>query len=125
MVRIGLNMLVVRREMNPAAPGTVLSQQPAAGTKINTGEIVQVTISGGQLTVPDMVGKSREEAVRLLQNAGLPMSKLSVEEVPVQDNTQFGRVADQFPEKGEVVMPLDENLEVVLAVYVQNTEPTP
>ncbi len=124
MARVGLNMLVIRREMNPSAPGTILTQLPAADTLIKTGEIVQVTISGGQMTVPDMVGKDREEAVRALQTAGLPVAKIKVEEVPVADSTQFGKVADQFPEAGAIIMPLDEAMEVVLAVYVAENVPT-
>ena len=40
------------------------------------------------------------------------------------DSTQFGKVADQFPEAGAVIMPLDEAMEVVLAVYVAENVPT-
>ena len=123
--RIGLNMLVVKRLMDKSAPGTILSQEPKAGETLAAGEIVQVTLSGGQMTMPDVEGKSKEEAIRLLQNAGLPVAKIKVENVLILDNTQFGLVAAQQPTAGTVVMPVEETLEVVLAVYVDKTQENP
>ncbi len=116
--RIGLNLLVVERTMNTAPAGQILRQGPEAGVEIAHGGIVQVVISGGQVTVPEVEGFLKDEAIRLMQEAGIPPAKIVVTEVPVADTTQFDRVADQLPAGGSIVMPTDSSLEIVLAVYV-------
>ncbi|NLO15218.1 MAG: PASTA domain-containing protein, partial [Clostridiales bacterium] len=116
--RIGLNLLVVERTMNTAPAGQILRQEPEAGVEIAHGGIVQVVISGGQVTVPEVEGFLKDEAIRLMQEAGIPPAKIVVTEVPVADTTQFDRVADQLPAGGSIVMPTDSSLEIVLAVYV-------
>jgi beta-lactam-binding protein with PASTA domain len=95
-----------------------LRQEPEAGVEIAHGGIVQVVISGGQVTVPEVEGFLKDEAIRLMQEAGIPPAKIVVTEVPVADTTQFDRVADQLPAGGSIVMPTDSSLEIVLAVYV-------
>ena len=56
---------------NPAQVGVVLSQQPAVGAAVNkTGTPVSVAVGIRGITVPDLVGKTRQQAERLLQRAG-------------------------------------------------------
>ena len=116
--RIGLNLLVVQRIMNNAPAGEILRQDPEAGVEIAHGGIVQVVISGGQVTIPEVEGFLKSDAIRRMQEAGVPPAKIVVTEVPVADTTQFDRVADQLPAGGSIVMPTDTSLEVILAVYV-------
>lgn len=53
------------------APGTVSSTSPGAGTLLSQGSSVTVyTTDGTQTTVPDVAGKSFDEARGLLQQAG-------------------------------------------------------
>jgi beta-lactam-binding protein with PASTA domain len=51
--------------------GTVLSQNPAAGSKVARGSTVTITISRGLVTVPDTVGQTRDTAVAAVRAAGL------------------------------------------------------
>jgi beta-lactam-binding protein with PASTA domain len=51
--------------------GTVLSQSPAAGSKVARGSTVSITISRGLVTVPDTVGQTRDTAVAAVRAAGL------------------------------------------------------
>ena len=57
------------------AVNTVLSQDPAAGTRIDKGGTVSLTVAAGPETVavPDLRGKSETEAFNLLAAAGLTL----------------------------------------------------
>ena len=87
-----------------------------------SGGIVQVEVSGGRVTMPNLEGKTREDVINELLRLGIRQNKIKVTEIPVSDSTQFERIADQLPEADTVVMPLDDSLEVVLAVYVKETQ---
>ncbi|HHT15000.1 MAG TPA: protein kinase [Clostridiales bacterium] len=115
----GLHMLVEETKMDITPIGTVLSQNPPAEWNLSQGEIVQVTLSGGQMTMPDVQGENRQDAIRLLQLCGLPIEKIRVDEVETKDQTLFEKVEVQSPEAGSVFMPGGEDTEVVLAVYVE------
>lgn len=119
--KLGLNYLRIHYVLDASAPGTVLKQEPAAGVVLVSGGIVQVDVSGGKVSMPDLVGRKREEVVGELLKLGIRPDKIKVTEIPVSDATQFERIADQMPKKGSVVMPLDDSLEVVLAVYVKES----
>ena len=51
--------------------GQVIRSNPAAGNPVSRGATVSVVVSSGRTTVPDVVGKSQEEAQQALKNAGL------------------------------------------------------
>jgi beta-lactam-binding protein with PASTA domain len=56
-----------------AKPGTVISQTPKKGEKVEEGTpvVVQVAISPNTVTVPNLTGKTFEEAEKLLRDAEL------------------------------------------------------
>ena len=82
-----------------AAAGTVLLQEPAAGTEVDEGSAVALTLSSGPGTaeVPDVVGMTRAAAETALSDAGFtPASALQYDlTAPV------GEVVDQLPAGGE------------------------
>ncbi len=100
--RIGLRMMVTATVMDASPMGTVLEQSPAAGTEMDAGAIVQVVVSGGQVSVPVLTGLRQQDAVAMLAKAGLPTGELST--VEMSDPAQQGRVASQYPQAGELVM---------------------
>jgi serine/threonine-protein kinase len=54
-----------------AEPGTVLTQDPGAGTEVEVGSPVKLTVSeGGQATVPNVVGMTVETAITALTDDG-------------------------------------------------------
>jgi serine/threonine-protein kinase len=57
-------------------PGTVIRQEPQAGTPIAPGEVVTVYVSPGpaQVPVPDVTGMSYQDAQSALQSAGFQVS---------------------------------------------------
>jgi eukaryotic-like serine/threonine-protein kinase len=75
----GISINPVDDTTSPQPAGTVTSQQPAPGTPINSGEVVQVAVSTGQnggdgqtgeVPVPDVTGMTQDQATSALQQAG-------------------------------------------------------
>ena len=58
------------------------------------GGIVQVTLSGGSVIIPNLVGKTRTEALQMAENIGLRVTE--VLEEPVEDPSKDQLVAAQF-----------------------------
>jgi serine/threonine-protein kinase len=61
-------------------PGRVFSQDPAGGTRVDKGTTVVIFVSTGKAktTVPDVIGKARDEAVALLTAAHLKVNVVEV-----------------------------------------------
>ena len=108
----GFRVLVTQRVASDMPLNTVIEQTPAAGELLAAGEIIQVTISGS-VTVPDLIGLTRAQALTLAYESGL--NDIQIVEYATSDSAKADRVADQVPKKDERVMS-DEKL--TLAVYV-------
>ena len=78
---------------------SVISTDPPAGTTLDKGSKVTIVVSKGPRTfpMPDVVGMTKDEAVTVLQNAGL---KVKVVFIP---NTQGDQVVYQDPNPGTTV----------------------
>ncbi|HEY0359277.1 MAG TPA: Stk1 family PASTA domain-containing Ser/Thr kinase [Mycobacteriales bacterium] len=64
-------VLSTRQVDSEKAEGTVLTQDPAPGQSVDENSAVRLTVSKGNLaTVPNVVGKTRDEAVGMLASAG-------------------------------------------------------
>jgi len=82
--------------------GLIVRQDPAAGSKVRITRVVQVFTSSGSgtVTVPDLSGKTLDEALTLLQAAGLTKGKLTQVHTP---RLPAGRILNQRPAQGTVV----------------------
>ncbi len=92
----------------------VISQNPGPGTEVDRGTTVTITVSTGieEVSVANVVGLSRRDAVRQLRADGLePVER----EVDVTDPSQDGVVVDQRPVAG---IQLEKGRQVVLMVGV-------
>ena len=93
--KCGFTLLALsRREVSEKPWDTILSQTPEEGELLTAGGIVQVTLSGGSVTIPSLVGMSRAEALTLADSIGLRITE--VLEEPVEDPTKDQLVAAQF-----------------------------
>src|SRR5690606_20874449 len=92
--------------------GTVIDQDPAAGSELKRGDTVTIVVSTGpeRVTVPNVVGSLLDEARASLRAAGL---KVTVRRREVSDATDDGRVVDQSPSAGVEV---ERGTDVVLFV---------
>ncbi|MCZ9342005.1 PASTA domain-containing protein, partial [Streptomyces sp. TRM76130] len=81
-------------EESTETPDTVLSQDPAAGTSQEKGSTVTLTVAKetSQVTVPDVTGKTPDEAKSVLEAKGLVLGTQTTEESTAQEE---GRIFEQ------------------------------
>ena len=103
--RGGLKLGAIEYHFSDEFPeNTVIEQKIGSGAKVKRDTYVSVTISQGtvgeKISVPDVTGKTVNDAVRIFTSSGLKLGKVSY--VPASDllpNT----IIDQSPRVGEMV----------------------
>lgn len=96
----GFQVTVTEEASSDVEEGRVIRQSPLANQKVAEGSTVTIVVSTGpaKVTVPNLVGKTREEAENILNGMGL---------VPhvtyVIDPVHVGKVVDQDPASGTEV----------------------
>lgn len=99
--------------------GQVVTQRPTAGEEVDQGTSVDVVVAGkAEVTVPDVVGMTAEEAADALGAAGLEAKSIEVEH-----DAEAGTVVDQAPEAGSKVAPGSEVTVMVSAGPVATSIP--
>lgn len=105
---------------SPSPRDIIIDQQYYEGTEIKKGTKINVTISTGQKTgisVPDLLGKSLNEAELIITGAKLKVGKINYQpSISLLPNT----VIDQYPSKDNVVQ---EDTEIDL--FVTKNVPIP
>ena len=113
----------VQEQESEESEGEVIAQDPAAGTDLERGSTVTITVSTGieEVTVPDVGGLGRRDASAQLRAEGLvPVER----ESEVTDPSEDGKVIDQNPGAGVDVEPGREVV-IVIGVLVEEEEITP
>lgn len=87
----GFGNIVLIKTVSSSPVGTVLGQSPKAGESFISGQSVELTISGGSTMVPDLAGRSHEEAATLLKESSL--TEGTPVYVEVTDASQVGQGA--------------------------------
>lgn len=79
--------------------GKIVSQTPDAGKKTKSGKVITVSISKGtkEGTVPNLMGKSFDEAIKLIKKHGYLVGDVSVKESDEEKDT----VIEQTPKAGK------------------------
>ncbi len=92
----GLQASVKEEESQDADPGTVLRQDPAAGTELAKGKTVALVVAKApaDVPVPGVIDAPEDEAVADLKDAGF---KVKVQDTPVQTPDEDGIVVEQDP----------------------------
>jgi len=98
LVALGQAVAVVDTDAAGDA-GTVVAQDPAAGTKLDRNGAVRLLVSTGNLTVPEVAGATLEEARQRIAAAGLAVGR--VDEV-FSDSYASGMVIGSTPKSGSV-----------------------
>ena len=108
--KAGYKLGIVKSETSNKPEGTILSQDPKAGTNADKGTKINITISDGKGkekgTVPSVTGKSLEEAKAAISNAGFKVGNITYDESNVYGNgyvmwQQYA--ANTSLEKGETI----------------------
>jgi serine/threonine-protein kinase len=100
---LGLDATVAQRDFSDTvADGSVISQSPADGRKLKTGTKVFLIISKGpeNVGVPNVVGKTVDDATKALTDAGL---KVGATTTQISNDVEKGKVISQDPAAGESV----------------------
>ncbi len=125
---VGLTGRYLEAESTSAPVGTVVSQDPAAGVRIPTGSIVAVTVSSGPpavttpppsttVTVPDLAGRTVDDAAAELARVGLRPGAVTQE---ARSDVPAGTVLSQDPAAATQV-PAGTAVDVVIALAVTTT----
>jgi eukaryotic-like serine/threonine-protein kinase len=98
----------------------VISQDPKPGTKVDENSTVHLVVSGGPqtVTVPDITGKTEEEARDLLKGAKLKLGQ-ELSESP-SDTILAGQIITQTPPAGRNV-PVGTAIDYVVSTGPQQT----
>jgi eukaryotic-like serine/threonine-protein kinase len=98
---LGLRAEVVEVTSTAEEVGKVVSTDPVPGTQVADGSTVTLNVGRGpdQVQVPDLTGKTVEEAQALLQQAGLQLAA-NQEQREVEDDKQVGKIVAQDPAPG-------------------------
>jgi beta-lactam-binding protein with PASTA domain/predicted Ser/Thr protein kinase len=88
------------RESARDEPGTVLAQDPGAGSKVPSGSLVTITVARppARTAVPDVVGRTQETADSILSGRGFAVV---VRQTAVSGSDEDGLVQKQSPADGE------------------------
>jgi eukaryotic-like serine/threonine-protein kinase len=99
--RKGLVANVRRVPNSDVEEGDVFRQSPTQGEEVETSSVVTIQVSSGkpEVTIPDVVGESRDSAVAELTQAGL-----TVQVVEVNSEREEGTVTAQSPSANTVVV---------------------
>ncbi len=113
ITKAGLNLDSIYEKYSDEEPGTVLSHDPVAGTKINRGSLIDITVSKGEGSTSAGYGdaepvKAKKTSVPDLQGASLDLARtgleahgLTIGTISYQISTQAaGTVLRQTPSAG-------------------------
>ncbi len=115
----GLNWGTPARAYSDTVPaGHVISCQPRAGQKVGLGRAVTTVISRGveTKTVPDVIGKTKDQAGAAIKGAGLTLGTVTEE---YSASVASGKVISSDPKAGKVI----EHTEKVSIVVSKGKEP--
>ncbi len=108
------------RVISDSSQDTVVSQNPAAQTKVDKETLVTITISGGKTTVPVLKNMTLAEAEDALRQNGLKMGT-SLNYVDTRNAKEHGKVSGQSP---AVDMDVMLDTEVSLSIFRYPTDMT-
>lgn len=119
--QLGLNPGNTTLVNDPSIPqGLLVSTSPALGSKVEAGGTVNLNISSGKVTMPSVIGKTKDEATKLLKEAS-PTLVVNFDE---EENSQVaaGKVTGQDPASGKDV---DQGSSVTITIAKAPAKPTP
>ena len=96
----GLSLSYVETVPSEKLRGVVFEQSPEAGTNAEPGAVVALTVSGGRVVVPELVGQREEEAVERMNAIGLTCGDIGYQNVETarQDGVVLAQSIDKFTE---------------------------
>jgi serine/threonine-protein kinase len=112
----GLNPSVKTNPNSTRPAGTVIRQNPTAGSKVAPNSTVTIVVSGGGVKVPNEIGQSLSAAENALSGDGLTYQ---ISYVPATNGTAPNTVVGMNPKPGSVVARGDQ-----ITLQVAQSQPT-
>jgi len=118
LIDAGLQLGDVKRVPSPENRNTVVKADPSEGTTVPVDSRVNLEVASGENDVPNVKGKTAEEARSILQQAGFEVEERERESADAEPGT----VVDQTPNAGR-----NARLESTVRIFVaiEPEEPTP
>ncbi len=116
--------VVVVKVVSTQLPGTVIAQKPLAGEALQANQTVELTISGGSVTVPSLMGMTYEEAVLASQHQRILLQPIA-DVVVVQDSQvtlTIGKGGEAYQADVMVVLPAGEDERTLLVTLIIGDE---
>jgi serine/threonine-protein kinase len=109
---LGLDIRRVDQASDEVEENRVISTEPEGGTQVSEGDTITVVVSSGagNVPVPNLIGQTRDEATRNLEQAGLRLGQVDQE----FSERPEGTVIRTFPAAGVDVEP-DSEVSLVLS----------
>lgn len=99
--RVGLKLGSIEELASTQPKDMVFDQQFEEGTRIRKGQTVDISVSigkgDGEITVPDLIGKSLTEASRIIKDSSLTVGKVNYQ---ISSTLLPNTVLDQYPAPG-------------------------
>jgi len=116
--KLGLEHEEVSVDDDEVEPGKVIKTKPAAHKSVNKDQVIIIYVSSTEDTaiVPNLMGKSLDEAKDLIKEAGLKLGSVS----EMESDKKEGSVIQQVPSAGETVEK-DASVDLLVAKKAENT----
>ena len=102
---------------DPAPAGQVLSADPPVGAEVDPGSTITLRVSQGKITIENFTGLAEQEAIDLIEAAGL---KARVRYRDTGNSGDNGMIVDQSPSAGSTLAPGS-----TVTIWVGKTEDPP
>ena len=118
----GLVIGTITEREQPGTPGRVLETTPAGGARVAKGSKVNLVVISGNITVPQLFGKTYDQARNELEALGF--SNITRQDVPSDNPAEVNTVVGQDPQAGAKVE-RDRQIVLQIAVPAATTPPPP
>jgi serine/threonine-protein kinase len=109
----------VRNDVNNSAPvGQVISSNPPANSRVTEGARITLNVSTVKTALPNVVGKSEQDATAILNQAGF--TNINRQVVPPPDDQQAGTVFRTDPTANTAV-----SSDQTITLFIAKEKPTP
>jgi len=96
-----------------APAGSVIATNPRFGERVEFGTTVRIIVSTGPQELPDVTGRTEEEAVRILREAGFEDVRIVEDTTTPVEEDRVGTVLSQSPTPGQ---PTRSDTQITLTV---------
>lgn len=114
---LGLKVADPQMVDDPAPAGQVLSADPPVGAEVDPGSTITLRVSQGKITIENFTGLAEQEAIDLIEAAGL---KARVRYRDTGNSGDNGMIVDQSPSAGSTLAPGS-----TVTIWVGKTEDPP